>query len=165
MYFNNAASFISLNCIEHLVAALFFNHSGNVAVNPFCGVERNCLTAVIDVFLQLFGQSVTLFVGHLLLFLLSCLAAVLFSRLDSCFLCCRCLSGSFGSLLDGFRSLGLLTSCEYGLDSLLVFVTCCCHEGVQLLGCHLSKFLCCHNTVIFELLLKCYCLIFILQRY
>ena len=179
VYLNNAASVVCLDCIKHLIAALLFNHSGDIAVNPFCGVERNCLTTMVNVLLQLFGQCMTVLIGHLWLFLLSCLAAIvkrvepaiLFSCLNSCFflrtelsffftcrsLFCGCLRSSGG--------LSLFTSCEYGFDSLLIFITCCCQKSIQLLRCHLRKFHCCHNTVNFELLLKCYCLILILQIY
>ena len=162
MHLNDTAPVVSLDCVEHLVAALLLNYSGNITINPFYCVEWNCLTAMIDILLQLFSQSVTLLVSHLLLLLTVCARLTI---LFGCLLCCRCLSWSFGSLLSGFRSLSLFTGCEYGLDSLLVFVTCCCHEGVQLLGCHLSKFLCCHNTVNFKLLLKCYFVIFDMQIY
>src|SRR5699024_2678384 len=93
MYLNDAASVVCLDCIKHLIAALLFNHSGDITVNPFCGVERNCLTTMVNVLLQLFGQCMTVLIGHLWLFLLSCLAAIvkrvepaiLFSCLDSCF--------------------------------------------------------------------------------
>ena len=185
MYLNDAASVVCLDCIEYLIAALLFNHSGDIAVNPFCGVERNCLTTMVNVLLQLFGQHVTLFVGYLRLFLLSCLAAIvkrvepaiLFSCLDSCFFLraelsffftCRSGRSLFCGCLRSCRScrgLSLFTSCEYGFDSLLVFITCCCQKSAQLLRCHLRKFHCYHNTVNFELLLKCYCLILILQIY
>ena len=182
MYLNDAASVVCLDCIKHPIGALLFNHSGDIAVNPFYGVERNCLTTVVNILLQLFGQCMTVLIGHLWLFLLSCLAAIvkrvepiiLFSCLNSCFFLraelsffftCRSL---FCGCLRSCRSSGglsLFTSCEYGFDSLLVFITCCCQKSVQLLRCHLRKFHCCHNTVIFELLLKCYCLILILQIY
>ena len=193
VYLNDAASVVCLDCIKHLIAALLFNHSGDIAINPFCGVERNCLTTVVNILLQLFGQCMTVLIGHLRLFLLSCLAAIvkqvesaiLFSCLDSCFFlraelsffftcrslfwgCLRSCRSLFWGCLRSCRSSGdlsLFTSCEYGFDSLLVFITCCCQKSVQLLRCHLRKFLCCHNAVNFELLLKCYCLILILQIY